>query len=156
MDTQSWQPQLHGGHPSFQPNPLHVPNVCIPSRQATRFPWNHGALPDGGSFPRAGSCGLSVGRRLISGKRHYSRRFRVDTEITHPVAVIGLLGIMELQNILSWKGPTRIIEPNSWELLVPLVTLKLRFSVASLSSLLCWEWGRKKVLSVYCVLTWCF
>lgn len=33
-----------------------------------------------------------MGRSLISGKRHYSRRFYVDTEkITHPVAVISLL-----------------------------------------------------------------
>lgn len=35
---------------------------------------------------------MSVGRSLISGKRHYSRRFRGDTEeITHPVAVTSLL-----------------------------------------------------------------
>lgn len=58
-------------------------------------------------------------------KRHYSRRFRVDPEITRPVAVISSLGILELQNILSGMGPTRIIELSSWKFLVPLVTFKL-------------------------------
>lgn len=48
------------------------------------------------------------------GKRHYSGRFRVDTEITHPVAVISLLGIMELQNIPSGEGPTPSSAPGSF------------------------------------------
>lgn len=53
----------------------------------------------GASFPCARSCGIGVGRSLISGERHYSRRFRVDTEkITRPGAVMSLL-----RQLLHWN-----------------------------------------------------
>lgn len=96
MDAQGWEQEAAKGQPQLLDKSYKLLSCFpIPTRQAmdglSSAPPGFLCSAEEVSHVR-GVVGLVWEGVLISGKRHYSRRFRVDIEkITRPVAVMSLL-----------------------------------------------------------------